>query len=197
MGLLSDDKEYVDGIKEATFWTFDVGDGNVGELNDGCVLVDLPPSIIDPMLDNPIASIVHEVYPNLEKRFNDPSYFTERVILSTINEVMWKLNGYVCSLFPREEHVYLSADSISLVSQGNDSFEQLYLPEFLNSINSSSLPPHRLVLKVGMPVMLLHNIDQSAGLCNGTRLVICHLGMYAIQAKALSTSNKDDMVVIH
>ncbi|KAM0046532.1 putative DNA helicase Pif1 [Helianthus debilis subsp. tardiflorus] len=36
----------------------------------------------------------------------------------------------------------------------------------------SGLPNHRLVLKVGVPVMLLRNIDQQNGLCNGTRLQI-------------------------
>jgi hypothetical protein len=34
------------------------------------------------------------------------------------------------------------------------------------------IPDHKLILKVGQSVMLLRNINQSAGLCNGTRMTI-------------------------
>ncbi|TVU21884.1 hypothetical protein EJB05_31555, partial [Eragrostis curvula] len=45
------------------------------------------------------------------------------------------------------------------------------------------IPPHKLVLKVGAPVMLLRNLNQSAGLCNGTRLIITQLGDRVIEAQ--------------
>ncbi|XP_016164017.1 uncharacterized protein LOC107606469 [Arachis ipaensis] len=38
------------------------------------------------------------------------------------------------------------------------------------------LPPHKLVVKVGAPVMLLRNIDQTNGLCNGTRMQVSKKG---------------------
>ena len=44
--------------------------------------------------------------------------------------------------------------------------------EFLNKLSPSGVPPHRLALKKGIPVMLMRNIDPSGGLCNGTRLII-------------------------
>ena len=34
------------------------------------------------------------------------------------------------------------------------------------------MPPHRLILKVGIPVMLLRNINQQDGHCNGTRYIV-------------------------
>nr|KYP45650.1 hypothetical protein KK1_032764 [Cajanus cajan] len=37
--------------------------------------------------------------------------------------------------------------------------------------------------------MLLRNIDQSSGLCNGTRLIINQLGKYVSAAKVISGSN--------
>ena len=55
---------------------------------------------------------------------------------------------------------------------------------------------HRLVLKVGVPVMLLRNIDQQKGLCNGTRLQITFLGKRVIEAEVISGGNIGTRVFI-
>jgi ATP-dependent DNA helicase PIF1 len=47
--------------------------------------------------------------------------------------------------------------------------------EFLNTITLAGMPPHRLALKVGVPIILLRNLDAASGLCNGTRLIIWRL----------------------
>ncbi|XP_071741006.1 uncharacterized protein [Rutidosis leptorrhynchoides] len=57
------------------------------------------------------------------------------------------------------------------------------------SIEVGGLPKNNLRLKIGVPVMLLQNIDQAGGLCNGTRLQIVHLGEKIIKAKILTGSN--------
>lgn len=46
-----------------------------------------------------------------------------------------------------------------------------YLPEFLNSLSSFGLSPHDLMLKFGIPIMLLRNLSPS-NTGNGTRLLI-------------------------
>ncbi|XP_015955005.1 uncharacterized protein LOC107479378 [Arachis duranensis] len=68
-------------------------------------------------------------------------------------------------------------------------------PDVLNAISCSGLPPHQLTLKVGVPVMLLRNIDQSNGLCNGTRLQVRKLGNHVVECMTL-TGNKVGQVVI-
>ena len=45
-------------------------------------------------------------------------------------------------------------------------------PEYLHSLNFNGIQPHNLQLRVGCPIMSLRNIDQSIGLCNGTRLIV-------------------------
>jgi ATP-dependent DNA helicase PIF1 len=55
---------------------------------------------------------------------------------------------------------------------------------------------HKLRLKVGVPVMLVRNLDQQYGLCNGTRLVITKMGKYVLEGKVISRSNVDDIVFI-
>ncbi|OWZ23032.1 LOW QUALITY PROTEIN: Helitron helicase [Phytophthora megakarya] len=51
----------------------------------------------------------------------------------------------------------------------------LYPLEFLNNISLSGMPPHKLNLIVGTPVMLIRNLNTKEGLCNGARLRIVQL----------------------
>lgn len=44
--------------------------------------------------------------------------------------------------------------------------------------------------------MLLRNLSQSDGLCNGTRLIITNLGHSVIEAKIITGSNVGDIVYI-
>lgn len=66
---------------------------------------------------------------------------------------------------------------------------QVVAPEFLNTLRTSGLPNHKIKLKVGTPVMLMRNIDQSEGLCNGTRMIVTKLGNHVIEAKVMTGKN--------
>ncbi len=73
--------------------------------------------------------------------------------------------------------MYLSADSLQ-----NKEQEKRYSTEFLNKISASGLPEHRLSLKIHQPIILLLNIAQKKGLCNGTRLTIKRFHKHIIVA---------------
>ena len=68
-----------------------------------------------------------------------------------------------------QAHDRLSTD---WVSEGDD---QAYGTELLNQ-QTVGLPPHKLTLKIGMPVMLLRNMNSGTlALTNGTRMVVKHI----------------------
>lgn len=72
------------------------------------------------------------------------------------------------------------------MNENNDTPNIVHTAEFFNTITTSRLSNHVLKLKVGVPIMLLRNLDQSVGLCNGTRMIVTKLGKYVIEAKVIS-----------
>lgn len=72
----------------------------------------------------------------------------------------------------------------------NNQFDKtLYLPDVLNGLKIFGLPNQKLILKVGVPVMLLKNIDQKNSLCNKTRLYVVSLDNRVIETMVLTKSN--------
>jgi hypothetical protein len=71
-----------------------------------------------------------------------------------------------------------------------------YPTEFLNTLQPQGMPPHKLDLKVGTPVMLMRNLNAKSGLANGTRLVILAMHNYLLEAQILTGKNKGDIVLI-
>jgi len=76
------------------------------------------------------------------------------------------------------------------------SMDSLYLVEFLNTLEFSGIANHKLELKVGVPFLLLRNVNQSIGLCNGTRLIIKRLGQRVIEAEIIIGNNVGKRVFI-
>jgi len=67
--------------------------------------------------------------------------------------------------------------------------DSLYPVEFLNTLRLSDIANHELQLKVGVPILLLCNLNQSIGLCNGTKLIIKKLGQCVIEAEIIIGNN--------
>ena len=49
------------------------------------------------------------------------------------------------------------------------------------------MPQHKLILKQGVIVMLLRNLDPKNGMCNGTRLIVKQLHRHVIEAEILQS----------
>ncbi|KAL7606511.1 hypothetical protein Lser_V15G20604 [Lactuca serriola] len=171
-------------------WILDIGEGKVGGLNDGETIIDIPDDLLIVDSTDPIGSLIEFVYPSIVENAKNPIYFQERAILAPKNEVVQEINERLLKLFPGAQQEYLSSDSLSHADFVHDNIDEtLYSPDVLNGLKPSGMPIHKLVLKVGVPVMLLRNIDQKSGLCNGTRLRVLALGKRVIEAEIISGSN--------
>ena len=100
-----------------------------------------------------------------------PAFYTSRAILCTLNKNVARFNDQILKKFPWVETVCNSRDE---VVNKEDNF---LLPiELMNSFEPASLTPHYLKLKLDCVVMLLRNLEQPMGLCNGTRLQVKQIG---------------------
>ncbi|XP_058764575.1 uncharacterized protein LOC131638032 [Vicia villosa] len=94
------------------------------------------------------------------------------------------------------EKEYLSSNSIDNSEETEfDAFEHL-TPEFLSALKTSGLPNHSIKLKIGTTIMLLRNLDQSEGLCNGTRLTVTRMTNHVIEAQIISGKNVESIIYI-
>ncbi|XP_054782459.1 uncharacterized protein LOC129289645 [Prosopis cineraria] len=172
-------------------------DGKLGLPHNGVAEIEILSELLIYDYQDPISAIVSSTYPDLIDHLSNANYFNDMAILAPTMERVNQLNEYMCSIFLGDLVEYLSWDSVCRSFVDKDSFDDIYTTEFLNTINSSRLPPDKLVLKVGTPIMLLRNIDQASGLCNGTRLKISMLGKTVIEAITMSGSHKGQKVLIH
>ncbi|XP_021986432.1 uncharacterized protein LOC110882810 [Helianthus annuus] len=150
----------IEEIKAFANWLLELGEGKIGGSDDCEVVIDIPEDLLI------------------------------KATLAPTNEVVQEINERLLASFPGDEGEYLSSDSICQTDQAkNKAHARLYSPDVLNGLKISGLPNHRLVLKVGVPVMLLRNIDQQNGLCNSTRLRITKLYKRVIEAEIISGGN--------
>lgn len=99
------------------------------------------------------------------------------------------INDYMFNKLQGASKIYKSSDEICKASSDTLDQELLYPVEFLNGLNFQGMPPHALNIKIGLPIMLLRNVNPSQGLCNGTRLIVTHLGDFVIKAEIITGSN--------
>nr|GEU77537.1 hypothetical protein [Tanacetum cinerariifolium] len=170
------EKSNIEEIKEFGEWILKMGDGRLGGPNDGEATVKIPDDILISANVDPVASLIEFVYPSLLDNLQDPTFFNiEQFLL-----LLTKSSDSICE-FEGVDNTYT---------------ESLYSSEVLNGLKLSGIPNHILALKVGAPVMLLRNIDQTTGLCNGTRLRILKLGEHLIESQIMTGSNVGHTTII-
>ncbi|XP_024962366.1 uncharacterized protein LOC112524912 [Cynara cardunculus var. scolymus] len=122
-------------------------------------MLKLPSDICLEQSEHPIQSILEAVYPSLLDNYKDPSYLTERAILTPKNDMVQELNECIVDIIPGEGRTYLSSDNVC-------------------------------------KVLLLRNINQTEGLCNGTRLIVTLLRKWSVREDIISGSHTGKDVTI-
>ena len=181
-------------------WVLDLGEGKLpmstreGEVEP--TWVDIPEDLLVHTDGNKIDAIVSSVYTNFANNYQDNTYLRQRAILAPTNELAEEINEHVLSMVPSEGREYLSSDSIATSADTTKEVDVFYPLEILNKMTIVNFPEHKLVLKIGSPIMLLRNLSQSTGMCNGTRLVVTDLADHAIKAVIITGSHIGDVVYI-
>jgi len=140
----------------------------------------------------PLMSLAEFVYPKFVVNMMKLGYFDDGAILCPTNDSVEEVNEFMLPLLGGEDVTYLSSDKPCQSDVQDEVQSEWFTSEFLNDIKCSRIPNHELKLKTGVPIMLLRNIDQAKGLCNGTRLQVNHLGKKVISATVIIGQNIGD-----
>jgi hypothetical protein len=125
-------------------------------------------------------AMVVAIYLRLHEGQTTNEYLRERAILAPRNKEVSLINMMVLNYLLGAQVNFLSVDSVEDTEMANT-----YPSEFLNTLEVSGMPSHKLPLKIGAPVMLLRNLDPSTGLCNGTCLIVRRFMMRVIEVEII------------
>lgn len=131
-----------------------------------------------------IQRLYNEIFPPalLQRAASDFETFRSSAILACHNASVNEVNAILLGQLPGSAREYASVNIVD-----TDGMDQMQIPadEVLQAVDLSSLPPGKLMLKVGAPVILIRNIAPDQGLCNGTRLAVTALRKYTIVGRIL------------
>ncbi|CAN1799656.1 ATP-dependent DNA helicase PIF1 [Linum perenne] len=191
-GCSSDEATEIEAFSK---WIVDIGNGESSTIY-GDSQQSIPPDIMVEHKSDPIVDIVQATYSSIQQNYSHPTYFADRAILAPLHEIVSSINDYMLAEFPGKEACYYSSDNIESDGVEPGMLEAEFPTEFLNSMRIGNFSDHELKLKVGAPVILLRNIDQSTGLCNGTRLIVKSLGTWCIEVEVMTGSHAGDKVYL-
>jgi DNA helicase Pif1, 2B domain len=136
-------------------------------------------SIPPPMVCRPqVSDLIQEIYPGIHNAVPaQDQYFFEWAILCPRNTEVNEINCEVLGEFLGTAQVF-RADSVKGCADADQ-----YPMEYLKS---GSLPPACLEVKPGVPLTLLHNLDQRQGLCNGTRLQLVQMRNRVLEVRIIT-----------
>ena len=176
-------------LRQYANWLLQLGNGEVPSILPNNNIIEVPQS----MVCDSRQALESSVYNEFRDNFNDEEYLLGRAVMSSTNEDTQECNIDMVSKIPTIDPPMISLSRDECIE---DEDKGKYDVEFLNRINESGLPPHRLVLKVGACIILIRNLSIKNKHCNGTRYIILHLSPNLIKAKRLGDNGPDSIVLI-
>ncbi|GBL82077.1 hypothetical protein AVEN_50637-1 [Araneus ventricosus] len=136
-------------------WLLNIGSGNLPEISGlPCDSIEIPQQMV---IEENLIEIIYS------ENFNDMEVeqLAMRVILAPTNKKTLEMNRSIIAKLQDEPHTFYSSDSI--ISEDQNDLRN-YPSEFLHDLTPSGMPPHVLMLKKGVIVMLLRNLNPKQGL---------------------------------
>ena len=131
------------------------------------------------------------VYKNIQDRIHLED--VNSAILAPRNIDYTDINDKVLERLSGKGETCFSTDVVC----SDETCDHLNFPtEFLNSIEMSGLPKHKLDLKKDAVVMLMQNLHTARGLINGTRMQAVDMLHHSVECKVLTGAAKGERVLI-
>lgn len=146
--------------------------GTSSDLNETSHFIHLPRSLFLP--HNTLPQLIHFTFGNFQS-------LNHAAILCVTNNDCQLVNDHIINGFPGECHV-----SVARTEVYDPQLTHPVDQATLDRIHISGFSIHMLNLKVGMPVMLLRNLNIKEGLCNGQIMRILQLGEFTMKVKLTS-----------
>ena len=137
-----------------------------------------------------LAALEEGVLAGLESNYLNGLWLSERAILAPLNDTAHSLNERMLNKLPGRCRSFTAIDTVVVPAEAID------CPvAFINSLSPAGLPPHRINIKVGVPVILLKNVDLPR-LCNGTRLMVTGIHADLLEAEIMGGEYSGDSVIL-
>lgn len=183
--------EEIQNLKEFAQWVLDIGDGKIGPPPDAGVEygeddIAVPERYCNMGSENSVEQMMKTTFPSFLEKFQDPNYLSDRAILTPTNVIVGEVNSVIVDRIPGNMSSFFSIDTAE--DYPGTAREQMacFPPEYLNALNIPGLPLHELKLKVGVVVMLMRNLNQTLGLCNGTRMMVTLCLQFCVCCEVIS-----------
>ncbi|GFU70857.1 ATP-dependent DNA helicase [Trichonephila clavipes] len=165
----------------------DIGNGQM-EIDESTQCITLPANFSKITESND--ELVQKVFPNIAQNYKNHQWLSTRAILAAKNIDVNTINFTIQHGIPSETTTYKSIDTVE-----NQDEVVNYPTEYLNSLELPGMPTHVLTLKIGVPIILLRNINPPR-LCNGTRLSVKKMMNNVIEATILTGKFKGEDVLL-
>ncbi|GKE13187.1 DNA helicase, partial [Tanacetum coccineum] len=181
-------------------WLLDIGDCNIGEPdvedNQSSFWVTIPERYCIPDGDNGLSNLISFIYN--KDTFEHPSAkeLQQKAIVCPRNDTTDIINTEILSMVYGNNTIYKSSDDAVPLGNDRGAVELPNLMEYLNTLWFSGFPPHELELKVGIPIMLLRNVNLQGGTCNGTRMIVNKLWSKLIESQVITGNIVGEKVYI-
>ncbi|XP_029054625.2 uncharacterized protein LOC114881908 [Osmia bicornis bicornis] len=165
----------------------DIGNGKMA-IDESTQCITLPTNFCK--ITTTTNELIHNVFPNIAQNYKNHQWLTARAILAAKNNDVNAINFSIQTEIPGEATTYKSIDTVMKQDEVIN-----YPTELLNSLDFPGIPPHVVTLKIGVPVILLRNINPPR-LCNGTRFSVKKMMNNIIEAKILNEKFKGEDVLL-